>query len=479
MYFFLKMDSGDPPKKSSSVAPAGHTTRPKAWQQLWLDKHRETLLARLQSVVMNIVDRLVQQGHVNPALDEAYQFITATHSLPVEKVRCLLDSLRSRSLEAFACFLAALSDCGCEELVPNEDAARELEIDSMSLPRFERCSLELRVPACVVQVRRLLHAHYSEAASEVHMMADVSRSTDGSMRDLNDVFVNIALVSSEDVQKLCWSWTGKDGGVDEVLARASQSRQVDMSKLLTAEDEGGKDPVRLVAVGAAGSGKSFAFTMKATHDWCGGEFWEKFALLRTIRCRDKSVWKARSISELFQLEEFGLSSAEEAGIQAFIAQQPEHVVLVCDGLDEGSVDEGSFLWRIMIGKNVRGLRVIITSRPCSAVTSLSESGAIHRHVQMTGFSRENVDEFVVKYLGESQGREMLSQLAEQSSVASLMHTPFLALLICEQYKEVGQLPHRRSDVFSSVTLRLVQRFAKRRGFRATFKHLEKAPGKLF
>ena len=25
---------------------------------------------------------------------------------------------------------------------------------------------------------------------------------------------------------------------------------------------------------------------------------------------------------------------------------------------------------------------------------------------MTGFSRENVDEFVVKYLGESQGREM-------------------------------------------------------------------------
>ena len=336
MYFFLKMDSGDPPNKSSSVAPAGHTTRPKAWQQLWLDKHRETLLARLQCVVMNIVDRLVQQGHVNPTLDEAYQFITATHSLPVEKVRCLLDSLRSRSQEAFACFLAALSDCGCEELVPNEGAARELEIDSMSLPRFERCSLELGVPACVVQVRRLLHAHYSEAASEVHMMADVSRSTDGSMRDLNDVFVNIALVSNEDVEKLCRSWTGKDGGVDEVLARASQSRQVDMSKLLTAEDEGGKDPVRLVAVGAAGSGKSFAFTMKATHDWCAGEFWKKFALLRTIRCRDKSVWKARSISELFQLEEFGLSSAEEAGMQAFIAQQPERVVLVCDGLDEGS-----------------------------------------------------------------------------------------------------------------------------------------------
>ena len=419
------MDEGDPPQKMSGVAPAGQTTRPKAWQQLWLDKHRDTLLARLQSVVMNIVDRLVQQSHINPALDDAYQFIAATHSLPVEKVRCLLDSLRSRSQETFACFLVALSDNGCEDLVPNEDAARELEIDLQSLPRFERCSLELGVPAYVVQVRRLLHAHYSEAASEVHMMADVSRSIDGSMRDLRDVFVNIALVSSEDVEKLCSAWTGKDGGVDEVLARATQSRQVHLSDLLTAaRDEGVKDPVRVAAVGAAGSGKSFAFALKATHDWCGGEFWKKFALLRTIRCRDKSVWKARSISELFQLEDFGLSSAEEAGVQAFIAQQPEHVVLVCDGLDEGSVDEGSFLWRVMIGKSLRGLRVIITSRPCSAMISLSESGAIHRHVQMTGFSKENVDEFAVKYLGESQGREMLSQLAEQSSVASLMHTPF-------------------------------------------------------
>ena len=190
------------------------------------------------------------------------------------------------------------------------------------------------------------------------------------------------------------------------------------------------------------------------------------------------MWKARSISELFQLEEFGLSSAEEAGVQAFIAQKPDRVVLVCDGLDEGSVDEGSFLWRVMTGKYLRGLRVIITSRPCSAVTRLSESGAIHRHVQMTGFSEENVAEFALKYLGEMQGREMLSQLAEQPSVASLMHTPFFALLICEQFKEVDQLPRRRSDVYGSVTLRLVQRSAKRRGLRAAFKRLEKAPGKL-
>ena len=148
-------------------------------------------------------------------------------------------------------------------------------------------------------------------------------------------------------------------------------------------------------------------------------------------------------------------------------------------LDEGCVDESSFLWRVMIGKSLRGLRVIVTSRPCSALSDLSESGSIHRHVQMSGFSEKNVQEFAVKYLGEREGKEMLSQVAMQPSVASLMHTPFFALLICEQFMEARELPRRRSDVFSSVTLRVAQRFAKRQGLKSSFKRLDKAPTKLF
>ena len=53
------------------------------------------------------------------------------------------------------------------------------------------------------------------------------------------------------------------------------------------------------------------------------------------------------------------------------------------------------------------------------------------------------------------------------------------MLICDQYKEAGQLPQRRTDIFSSVTLRTVQRFAKRQGLKATFKSVEKAPPQLF
>ena len=466
-------------KKATNVPVVGRPTRPKAWQQLWLDRNREAMVKRLQDHVMAIVDRLVQEGDIDPALDEAYQFVVAAHAVPVEKVRRLLDSLRKRSPEAFEHFQSALRENGCEDLTAKDDDVRELEAEFDSLPAFRRLSLELGIPASVQEARESLQRSYLEAASEVHMLADMSRSKDEGLRNLEDVFVNIGLVSSDEVEKLCSEWTGKDGGVEEVLAQAMKARQLTLSGLLEAQSEGSKAPVRIMALGTAGSGKSFTFTMKAAYDWCGGALWEKIALLRTIRCRDKGVWHAKTISELFQLRELGLSAAQEVEVEKFISTHPSQFALVCDGLDEGQVDESSFLWRVMSGTSLRGLCVIITSRPCSAVSDLSQSGTINRHVQLFGFSKENVREFVIKYLGEIQGAEMLSQLAKQPSISSLMHTPFFALLVCEQFKEEGQIPETRSGIFSSVTLRLVQRYARRLGLKAKFKRIEKAPGMLY
>ena len=98
---------------------------------------------------------------------------------------------------------------------------------------------------------------------------------------------------------------------------------------------------------------------------------------------------------------------------------------------------------------------------------------------MTGFSDENVEVFATRYLGVKQGGEMLSQLSNAQAVSSLMHTPFFALLVCEQFKETRQLPRRRTDIFTSVTLRVLQRFTLRRGITTSFKTLEKAPANVY
>ena len=216
---FAKRTAGDAMKKAghgfslASARPAH--TRLKAWQQCWLDMHRETMVRRLQGVVMSIVDCLVQDRLMDLDL-ETYQLISSSHTLPVEKVRQLLDFLRCQSQDAFKCFQAALEQNGCGDLAANEADVKELEAALSSLPRFERCSLELGVPASVVKARRRLHDLFAEQSSDVHMLAGVCRPTDrstaGGTSSLDDVFVNIGIVSSDVVEKLCSEWTGKDGG---------------------------------------------------------------------------------------------------------------------------------------------------------------------------------------------------------------------------------------------------------------------------
>ena len=335
----IEMDE-DGGGKPPTVVEAGTSTRPKAWQQLWLDRHREAMLERLQGHVTTIADRLVREGDMNPSLDEAYQFIVSQHTVPVEKVRGLLDFLRKKPPEAFDHFQGALCDLGCRDLAPNTRSVTELKAELDSLSAFERISSGFS--ASVERARKRLKTSYLKAAEKVHVLEGLSRSKDGGSKYLNDVFVNIGLVSSDEVEKMCSEWTGKDGGVDEVLAEALAARQVSLCDLWRAKHED-KTPDSILALGTAGSGKTLAFTVKATYEWCGGEFWEKMALLRTIRCREKSVWRAGTVSELFRLRELGLSAAEEREVEEFITDYSEQVALVCDGLDEGSVDKDSFL----------------------------------------------------------------------------------------------------------------------------------------
>ena len=474
--------NGERSKRTScvSAAHAGRPSRPKAWQQLWLDRHRETMVRRLQSHVLEMVDHLVRTGDIDPTMDQVYQTIASPYTVRVEKVRLLLDLVRKRSPETFEHFQAALRENSCADLAANDDDVQSLEAELDTLPAFERLSLDMGIPSCVLEARKLLQRLYLEAASEVHMLADIFRSRDDSSRHLDNVFVNNGLVSSDEVGRLCSSWTGKDGGVEKLLSQAMKARQITLGDLLQTQHSRGKEAARVMVLGTAGSGKSFTFLVKAVHDWCGGKLWENtcIALVRTIRCRDKMVWRAKTVSELFHLGDFGLGADEEVEVMAFISHYPELVVLVCDGLDEGEVDEGSLLWRVLSGTSLRGLRVIITSRPCHAACTLSERGAMNRHVQLFGFSKESVREFVIKYLGERQGAEMLSQLAEQPLTSTLTHTPFFALLVCEQFKEAGHIPQTRSGIFGSVTLRLLQSCARRRGLKAKFKSVEKAPDEL-
>ena len=243
--------------------------------------------------------------------------------------------------------------------------------------------------------------------------------------------------------------------------------------MFKAKQKGEKDPDKVVAAGGAGCGKSVCFTRKAPNEWAHGRLWKQFALLFCLELRDKSVWQAKTLAELLKLADLHLSTKEQDEVIQFITNHPEQVVIICDGLDEGSIDESSLLWRLLQGKYAgapSSLRVIMTTRPCQAAGSISQSIA-YRGVEVVGFTKEDAALFACKYLGKETGEKLMSILDKQPAVADMIHAPLFCLLVCDLFQEEQGLPSRRTELFEEILVTLLHRYAKAHSLEEPFRGL--------
>ena len=203
-------------------------------------------------------------------------------------------------------------------------------------------------------------------------------------------------------------------------------------------------------------------------------------LLFCLELRDKSVWKAKTLPELLRLAKLGLSAEEQEEVPLFITHHPNKVAIVCDGLDEGSVDESSFLWHLLQGNCVgvpSHLHVAVTTRPCIAASKLSQSLS-YQGVEVVGFTKEDVALFARKYLGEVHSTKLLSCLDKQPSVAGMMHAPLFCLLVCDLFQEDQKLPSRKTEVLEKIVVALLHRYAKAKNIELSFDDVAHATAKL-
>ena len=253
-----------------------------------------------------------------------------------------------------------------------------------------------------------------------------------------------------------------------------------MEEIFKAKNDGEEAPDKVVATGGAGCGKSVCFTRKAPYEWAHGRLWKQFALLFCLELRDKSVWQAKTLAELLRLAELDLSANEQKEIRQFFINHPDKVVIVCDGLDEGNIDESSLLWHLLQGKCVgipSSLRVVVTTRPCEAAGNISQCIS-YRGVEVVGFTKEDVALFARKYLGQNASDRLLSLLDKQPDIVSMLHAPLFCLLVCDLFQEEQKLPSRRTELFEKIVVALLHRFAKAHSLEEPFQDWIDAPASL-
>eukprot|EP00117_Sycon_ciliatum_P006551 scpid27464/ scgid10040/ NACHT, LRR and PYD domains-containing protein 3; Cold autoinflammatory syndrome 1 protein homolog; Cryopyrin; Mast cell maturation-associated-inducible protein 1; PYRIN-containing APAF1-like protein 1 len=363
-------------------------------------------------------------------------------------------------------------------------------------------------PHVVERAQKLL----GELAKTVGIQISGGLGSDCSI-PLNEVFVNLTLISTEDLKKdfdaqlssstgaerrrqverfssrvdhAARSSTGSSGAegasdagravsLESLFTEAVSEREttdgfIDLTIAPSATPSGGgvgmtrgcSEVRNVLAYGAAGSGKTTVFLLMVVYLWSHGRLWnDVFDFILGLELRENEVRTAQSLGDLLamQFTSLGMSKAEVVESLEYFQRTPNRLCIVLDGLDECEFDSCSkFMRDLLLRKAMVGVHVIVTSRPCTDAYQLSQCGQYHLQLEVQGFSPRDLKTYVCKVLGQERGQALLAHLESKPDIASLMSTPMFAALACELSKS------RRSKVWTCSTclyeamlLRIVER----------------------
>ena len=232
----------------------------------------------------------------------------------------------------------------------------------------------------------------------------------------------------------------------------------------------------ILVVGRPGIGKTLLCT-KLLRDWALGGAFNKEQNLETcfdaaflLKFRRFSGAESINLRELLCASEYSTHLDEE--VWNYILQNPTKVLLVFDGIDKfptkseiandyrnTTVEEKMPLHalynKIASGRLLKGATLITTKRP----TAVSCVNHLHfdRTVEILGFSSEQVEEYVEKFIGDDRekGEKMWQHISSHMNIFSFCYIPVNCFIICHcllqlltNSTSVRNLPIKLTEIYS-------------------------------
>ena len=277
---------------------------------IWrLGRKHDELVRRVPT--MDVVDRLITRHAIGPGMD-IYQNIRACHEEKRnERARLLLDYIASQTQKIFWDFQQALMLETCSDLAIGQEDTEAVAGRFSAMKR----SVDASSGSCAKKARRRPDPTSVELVIETLKKRYRKRkmaSLDGqpSRRSLDELRVNICLLSEERLEALCGCGPQRQPFVVAKL-KGKESSVVNLEDIFNA-DENGEVPDMLAVSGIAGSGKMTALTNKAPFEWSKEDreraFWENISMLFEGSLADKDWWDAGTLAEVFGLSSFNLTN---------------------------------------------------------------------------------------------------------------------------------------------------------------------------
>ena len=297
------------------------------------------------------------------------------------------------------------------------------------------------------------------------------------------VFINLALIDrkivsgkSKEYEKVTKDMV-RDGNVDVINATKGPIEFSEIGKniyfplnsdsLSTSPDDQREKGRRLILVeGAPGVGKS-TFAWEYCRRWERGEIAQQYQLVLLLRLRDDKTSRAENLRDLIQ---HSSEKVRSAVCEELEATGGANTMIILEGFDElpdvCRTMSSVFMQLIHGGQLLPLATVMVTSRPWAThIVRVNCSHCIFQHIEILGFTRQQISEYVESILLDSEARRDLEiYIKRHPQIGAGMYIPLNSAIVVTVYQESQVsgclMPTTLTELYTALVMTLLVRYLR-------------------
>ena len=288
--------------------------------------------------------------------------------------------------------------------------------------------------------------------------------TDWPPRVGQDFFGRLALLESQDEQAdpetiQQTAWCVLRGNIDEIPHFTNDKIiLIDIEDVLKPNESG--QSLTIVIDGPPGIGKT-TLCRKLLNMWANGQIkHQQYDLVIYCPFRYNKIAQAITLRDLFVYQ----CREVDAVTEWFDRRHGEGLLIIFDGWDELNVElrQSSLATKIICKELLHKCSVIVTSRSYAS-SSLLDLDSINRHVEVMGFTAQEIKNVVCGTLHKAPdlAERLIQDLEVRGDVQSLCYIPLVCSIVILVYrKENGQLPTTLTQLYENFILQTIRRYVE-------------------